>query len=81
MDVMQQIKKIFPFSFKATDPTGLVVALIIYIVVCGICGAIIGLLASIPVAGIIFSLIGSILGLYGLMGIVLTILVFLKVVQ
>ena len=78
MDIM---KKLFPFSFKATDVMGLVIALIIYVIGCGICGAVIGFLAGIPILGIIFSLLGSIVGLYSLVGIVLTILVFVKVLK
>ena len=36
---------------------------------------------KLPILGIIFSLLGSIVGLYALVGIVLSILVFLKVVK
>lgn len=36
---------------------------------------------AIPILGIIFSLLGSIVGLYSLVGIVLTILVFVKVLK
>ena len=41
----------------------------------------IGLLAKIPLIGIIFSLVGSLIGLYALVGIVLSILVFVKVLK
>ena len=41
----------------------------------------IGFLASIPVLGIIFSIVGSLVGLYALVGVVLSILVFLKVLK
>lgn len=40
-----------------------------------------GLLAKLPLIGIIFSLIGSLVGLYALVGVVLSILVFVKVVK
>ena len=46
-----------------------------------VCGFVIGLLAKIPILGIIFSLLGSIVGLYALVGIVLSILVFVKVIK
>ena len=78
---MDILKMICPHAFKAKDVMGLVIALVIYIIVCGICGAIIGWLAGIPIIGLIFSLLGAVLGIYGLLGIVLSILVFLKVVK
>ena len=78
---MDLLKMICPHAFKAKDVMGLVFALVMYVIVCGICGAIIGFLAGIPIIGLIFSLLGAVLGIYGLVGIVLSILVFLKVVQ
>lgn len=56
-------------------------ALVIYVLIDVVCGFVIGLLAKIPVLGIIFSLLGSIVGLYALVGIVLSILVFVKVLK
>jgi hypothetical protein len=46
-----------------------------------VCGFVIGLLVKIPVIGILFTLVGSLVGLYALVGIVLTILVYLKVLK
>ena len=78
---MDIFKKIFHFSFNSKDVTNLIIALIFYIIVCGICGAIIGFLAKIPILGIVFSLLGSVLGIYGLIGIVLSVLTFIKVIE
>lgn len=78
---MDILKTIFPFSFKAKELTDFIIALIVYVIVCGICGAIIGFLAKIPILGIVFSLLGSVLGLYGLIGIILSVLVFVKVIE
>lgn len=78
---MDLAKKIFPFSYRSTDVAGFVVALIIYVIVLGVCGAILGLLSHLFLIGIIFSLLGSIVGLYSLVGLVISILVFLKVVE
>jgi len=78
---MDFLKLIFPFSFKSKDLTAFIIALVFYVIVCGICGAIIGFLAGIPIVGIIFSLLGSVLGLYGLIGIILSVLVFVKVIE
>lgn len=55
--------------------------MLIYIVIDVVCGVVIGLLAKIPLIGILFSLVGAVVGLYALVGVVLSILVFLKVVK
>ena len=78
---MDMLKKFFPHAFKATEVSALVISLIIYVLIDIVCGFVIGLLAKIPVLGIIFSLLGSIVGLYALVGVVLSILVFVKVVK
>ena len=78
---MELLQKLFPISFKSTELNAFIKALIIYIVADLICGIVIGLLAKIPLIGIIFSLLGSIIGLYALVGIILSILVFVKVIK
>ena len=78
---MDALKKYFPFVFAATDVAGLVKAIIIYLVIDIVCGFVIGLLAKLPLIGIVFGLIGSLVGLYALAGIVLSILVFVKILK
>lgn len=78
---MDMLKKFYPHAFKANDLTPFIVALVIYVLIDVVCGAIIGLLAKIPLIGILFSILGSVIGLYALVGIVLSILVFVKVVK
>jgi len=86
---MDTLKKIFPLSFGASDVAGLVIKIIIYIVVAAIGGIIIGLaaavLALIPfIGGILAWLVGSIgslVGLYSLIGIVLTCLDYFKILK
>lgn len=78
---MDMVKKFFPNAFKAKELSSFIVALVIYVLIDVVCGFVIGLLAKIPVLGIIFSLLGSIVGLYALVGIVLSILVFVKVLK
>jgi len=81
MAIMDTVKKIFPLSFFVTDLKTFIISLVIYILAEAVCGCVIGFLAAIPILGIIFSILGSIVGLYALAGIVLSILVFLKVIQ
>ncbi|MBQ8359943.1 MAG: hypothetical protein IJ030_00630 [Oscillospiraceae bacterium] len=78
---MDILKKYFPHAFKATELTAFIITLIIYVLIDVVCGFVIGLLAKIPVLGIIFGLLGSLVGLYALVGIVLSILVFVKVLK
>ena len=78
---MDTLKKLFPNAFKATEVNNFIVALIIYAVIDVVCGVIIGLLAKLPIIGILFSLLGSVTGLYATGGIVLSILVFVKVIK
>ena len=78
---MDMLKKYFPFSFRGTDVKSFIISLIIYVVIDIVAGFVIGLLAKIPLLGIIFSLLGSLVGLYGLVGIVLAILYFVKVIK
>ncbi len=78
---MEALKKFFPYAFKAVDVKALIISIIIYAIIDIVCGVVIGLLAKIPLIGIIFSLIGSIIGLYALVGIILSILVFAKVIK
>ena len=70
-----------PFKIKEKDVASFVVQLIIFILVCAVIGLLIGILAKIPVLGIIFSLVGALVELYGLIGIVLCILQFVGVLK
>lgn len=81
---MDILKKLFPLSFISKDLKPFIISLVIYVVAEAVCGCVIGFLASLPILkilGIIFSVLGSLLGLYALGGIVLSILVFLKVIK
>ena len=70
-----------PFKIKPKNLASFRVQLIIFVVVVAIVGVLIGLLAKIPLLGIVFSIIGSLIGIYNIVGIVLCILVFLDVVK
>ena len=78
---MDILKKFFPHAFKATELKAFIISLVIYVLIDVVCGFVIGLLAKIPGLGIIFGLLGSLVGLYALVGVVLSILVFVKVLK
>lgn len=86
---MDILKKLFPRAFAATERDKLVNALIVYIVI-ALVGALVGWLIStllgwIPLVGLLIGLIlkiaGTIVDVYAIGGIILTLLVYFKVVQ
>ena len=66
----------YPFQVKKGDVASLIVKLVIFVVVCTVVGWIVSLLSHIWIIGVIFTLIGSLLELYGVVGIVLCLLCF-----
>lgn len=80
---MDLLKKVWPtpFKIKEKDIASFVIQLIIFVVICAVVGFLIGILAGIPIIGIIFSILGGLMELYGFVGIVLCILKFLDLVK
>ena len=80
---MDLLKKIFPFSFrtKENDVASLVITIILYMVAGVIAGFVIGLLGIIPLIGILFRLVGSLIELYVFAGIIITLLDYFKVLK
>lgn len=78
---MDTIKKFWPHAFKAVDVKSLIITILLYIVADVICGAVIGLLGKIPLLGILFSLVGAVLGIYFFVGIVFAVLSFFKILK
>lgn len=87
---MDALKKFFPYAFKKMDKVGdLVIGILIYFVVSVIAGLVVtlatALVSWIPVVGglvgWILGLASGLVGLYCLIGIVLKILVYTKVIK
>jgi len=79
---MTQLKKLFPFSFRAKkDLAALIIDILIYILVGAVVGILIGVFAKIPLVGILFSLVGALVEIYVLAGIVLLVLDYLKLLK
>ena len=78
---MNLLKSVFPHAFKATDLVPFVITLIVYLIIDVVCGFVIGLLAKLPIIGFVFAFLGSLVGLYALIGIILSVLVFIKVLK
>ena len=75
VQVWQIVVKYYPHLLKGIGMT-LLISLVGTLI-----GLVIGLLSKIPILGIIFSILGTVIGLYTLIGIVLSILVFVKVLK
>lgn len=80
---MDTLKKFFPLSFRTKDGdvASLVINILLHIVGDIIAGAIIGLLSGLPFVGWLFSLVGSLVGLYFLAGIVISLLNYFKILK
>lgn len=79
---MDLLKKLFPISFIYADTVAnLIIGILIYVVGGAVAGAIIGWLSLIPIVGLIFSLVSTVLGIYCLAGIVIEVLLFAKVLK
>lgn len=86
---MDALKKLFPRAFAATEQDKLVNALIVYVVI-AVVGALVGwlvgtLLGWIPVIGFIVGLVlkiaGTVVDVYAIAGVILTLLVYFKVIK
>ena len=79
---MDILRKFWPTPFKVQkgDIASFIIQLVIFVVICAVVGWAISLLAGIPVIGIIFTLAGSLMEIYGLVGIVLCVLKFLGII-
>lgn len=79
---MDMLKKIFPVSFSFADTlVNLVVGILIYVLAPALLSVVLGLLAMIPLVGIVFSVINWLVGVYAFVGLVILVLVYLKLVK
>ena len=80
---MDFLKMIFPIAFNSTEKNNFITSLVIHIVASilgGVLLALIGVL-DLPLLGVLLGLIGSVLDAYCVGGIVISILVFVKVIK
>lgn len=79
---METLKKIFPYSFKAKNSVGaLIVNILIQFIICAVAGVLIGICAKLPLIGWIIGIVGGLVDVYLVVGIVLSILDYLKVLK
>ena len=79
--IMDFLRNIWPTPFKISKGDGVtfVIQLVVFVVACALIGWLIGVLAGIPIIGLIFKILGSLLEVYGIVGIVLCLLRFFGV--
>jgi hypothetical protein len=76
------LKKIFPLAFgEKKDILGLIVNILIHVVVNVIAGFVIGVLGFLPLIGWVFGLLGSVLGIYFTVSLVISFLHFFKILN
>lgn len=79
---MDILKKYFPFSFQAkNDVAALVINIIIHLVVGLVIGLVLKLVSLIPVINILVGIVGGVVELYLFIGIVLSVLDYLKILK
>ena len=79
---MELIKKIFPLSFAKKETLGaLIINILIQVIVCAIAVALIGIFSKLPIIGVIIGWVGGLVGTYQLIGILLSLLDYLKVLK
>lgn len=78
---MDFLKKIWPFSFDSENVANLVIKAIVYVVISAIIGILIGVLKSIPVVGVLFSIVGTLVEIYTIAGVVILFLSYFKIIK
>lgn len=82
---MDKLKQLFPLSFRGAELKDMIISIILYIVAEALVGVVFFILALIPIINVIVAIVGSIvsslLGIYVLVGIVLAVLNYLKVLK
>ena len=78
---MDTVKKLWPHALRTKDVKSLVITIILYIVANFVLGLVLGLLAAIPLLGFIFSILSWVVSIYCLVGIVLAVLNYFKLLK
>ena len=78
---MDFLKRVFPFSFGPADVKAFIITLVIYGIVGITVGFVIRLLSKLWLIGWIFGIVGGLLDLYIVVGVILTILSFTKLIK
>ena len=80
---MNFLRSVWPTPFKIEKGKigSFIIQLVIFVVICAVVGWLMSLLSGIKIVGPLFSVIGSLMGIYSTVGIVLCFLKFFGVVK
>ena len=79
---MDTLKKLFPYSFrKKKELRDLIINILVYAVAAILVGVVIGICAKIPVVKLFTGLAGTLVELYVVAGIVISILDYMKILK
>lgn len=78
---METLKQLFPLSFQAKDLSELIIYSLIYIVAGTVLAFLINILAMIPILGIIFTLVSSLVAIYIAAGLTILYLYYFKILK
>ena len=79
---MDSLKKYFPLAFKQKkDTKELLINVLLHVGADILAGLIIGLLSGLPLLGWLFSLVGSLVGIYFTVSVILSLLDYFKVIK
>jgi len=78
---MDLVKKLFPVSMRAKDTNGLIVSILMYAIVFVALFLINKVVSIIPLIGWVVGVLSGVIDLYCVIGIIIAVLVFLKIVK
>ncbi len=80
---MDFVKKIWPtpFKIKKGDVLSLILHIVVLLIISAVIGFCVSLLSKIPILGVIFLLVGGAIEIYSVVGVILSVLVFLGTVK
>ena len=73
------MRELFPLSAKVKDVKSLIISILLYIVVSVVTGFVLGFFTAIPLVGTVIGFISSLIDLYCLGGMVISIMILAKV--
>ena len=78
---MKTLKKLFPYSFeKKKSLVALLINVLVYLIIGAIASALIFVLSAIPIVNLVTGIFGGLIDLYVIIGIILSILHYAKVI-
>ena len=79
---MDLIKKLWPtpFKIKKGKLISFLVQLLIFLIICAVIGWLFTVLSKIAIVGVVFYVVGSLMGIYAIVGAILCVLRFIGVV-